>query len=169
MKQKFKDLIKKHFLVAEIRSREGVLHFRRWRLLSGSWGNIYLHAIYKSDEDGHLHDHPWDYTSICLKGSFIEQVPGIREVFNGNIIKTYVYNHVSPFKVIRRNAEAFHKLYRLKSPVVYTLFFTGSRRKEWGYDVAGEWIEFNRYRKLKRDGGLASFEAGLIQFKKEAA
>ncbi len=41
------------FLVKEIKSKAGELHFRRWRLLQLPFFAIYIHGIYKSDEDLH--------------------------------------------------------------------------------------------------------------------
>ena len=78
-------------------------HFREWlpRLLSGQphqiiphaadpylkrWYviprnpvlNIYVHQFLRSDDDRALHDHPWWFASIMLKGAYVEtsQQPG---------------------------------------------------------------------------------------------
>lgn len=51
-------IIRKFFLVKEIISKEGEVHFRRYRLLATPWFNIYIHNIRRSDEDIHMHDHP---------------------------------------------------------------------------------------------------------------
>ena len=59
-------------LVKEIRSKKGELHFKRWRILSTPWFNIFLHFINRADEDKDLHDHPWSFWSIILKGGYIE-------------------------------------------------------------------------------------------------
>ena len=59
--------------VLEIKSSAGELHFRRWKILSTKWFNIYLHKLYKSDKDLYLHDHPWNYVSWILQGSLLEK------------------------------------------------------------------------------------------------
>jgi hypothetical protein len=66
-----KKIIKKLFLAKEIISKEGVLHFRRWRIIECLLFNIYIHKIYVKDND--LHDHPWNYFSLILSGSYIEK------------------------------------------------------------------------------------------------
>src|SRR5271157_1654536 len=65
-------IIRKLFLIKEIISQKGQVHFRRYRLLSTPWFNVYLHQILKSDEDRHFHDHPWSFFSFLLKGSYRE-------------------------------------------------------------------------------------------------
>lgn len=130
-----KKLIRKIFLRKEIISKKGELHFRRWGIDAFIFG-IYIHQIYKADEDKHLHDHPWDYISICLKGSFMEEC--VKKV---NIIK--------PGNVIIRKANSFHKIKDMITPAVTTLFMTGPRRRKWGYDVNDKWVEGSIYHKIK--------------------
>ena len=36
--------------------------------------NIFVHKFLKSDRD-HLHDHPWPYFTLILKGGYYEWVP----------------------------------------------------------------------------------------------
>lgn len=135
----------KLFLVKEIISKEGELHFRRWRIISTPWFSIYVHGIYKADEEAHMHDHPWNYTSITLSGYFSEKT-----------IKPYgaMIQFIKPFTRISRKAESLHKIQTLHSKSVFTLFFTGRRRREWGYDVNGKWIDNVTYRKLKNENKL---------------
>ncbi len=60
------------FMVKEIVSKKGVVHFRRFRIIETPWFNLYLHKIYESDNEKHLHDHPFSFTSLVLKGSYKE-------------------------------------------------------------------------------------------------
>lgn len=128
-------------LIKEIKSKDGVVHFRRWQLLKTPWFDIFIHGIYKADEDEHLHDHPWDYFSIVLWGSYIERVRG------GNNVQSFMTTS-------HRKAEHTHKILSLKSEKVFTLFFAGKRRRDWGYWVRGTWIDNVTYRKLKNSGDL---------------
>lgn len=130
----FRNLIRKVFLRKEIISKKGELHFRRWGIDAFIFG-IYIHQIYKPDEDKHLHDHPWDYISFCLKGSFMEE--GEKYV---SIIKSGSF--------IIRKANKFHKIKEVIEPST-TLFITTSRRRRWGYNVNGRWVEGERYHKIK--------------------
>lgn len=136
-------IFRKLFLIKEIKSREGVVHFRRWRIIETPWFAIYVHGIYKADEDQHMHDHPWDYTSIILRGFFHERVPTTPGRYESVLL--------SPWKCVRRKAEQFHKIEQLHTPSVYTLFFTGKRRREWGYNTERGWVDHKTYRKQKHN------------------
>lgn len=126
-------------LIKEIRSKEGNLHFKRWQILKTRWFSIYLHGIYSEDKDKHLHNHPWDYTSIVLKGKYIEETPkGINKLYPG--------------KIVSRNGLDYHKILKLQTKSVYTLFFVSPIKRHWGYLVNGEWVHHEIYRERKRNG-----------------
>lgn len=132
-----------------IKSKEGVLHFKRFAIIECKLFNIYIHWIYKADEDEHLHDHPWNYTSIVLSGKFWEAVKNTKENEN-----KYEMNNLSSGSISSQKAERTHKVYMLLSKKIITLFFTGPRFREWGYDVDGKWIDNVTYRKMKNEGKL---------------
>jgi hypothetical protein len=128
-------------LIKEIKSKAGDVHFKRWEILKTRWGSIWLHAIYKADTDKHLHNHPWDFTSIVLKGSYIEQTQkGI--------------NFQRPGKINVRDGSEYHKILQMETPVVYTLFFASKPKRLWGYDVDGRFIDHETYREMKNKGEL---------------
>ncbi|MEO6305470.1 MAG: hypothetical protein ABIP51_20070 [Bacteroidia bacterium] len=135
------NLINKYFLVKEIKSKEGIVHFRRWRILSTPLLKIYFHGIYMADEDAHLHNHPWNYWSVSVKGRFIEKTS------NG-------FKYVPPFKIIKRKAEQFHSINLLLTKKVFTFFVAFGKKRDWGYDVNGTWVDHITYRKLKNSGKL---------------
>ena len=129
-------------LVREIKSKDGVLHFRRWRIFSIGNFSANIHAIYKADSDKHLHSHPWSFLNIVLKGRYTERLPGDK------------LNKRRPLNIALRKAEAYHKIESVQTPVVYTLNFMWGKRKEWGYDVDGKFVQHEEYRKLKNEGKL---------------
>ncbi|MCV7175095.1 hypothetical protein [Mycolicibacterium sphagni] len=46
---------------------------RRWYLLPKTkWFKVYLHQFVRSDDDRALHDHPWSFTSLVLRGGYDE-------------------------------------------------------------------------------------------------
>ena len=126
-------------LIKEIKSKDGVVHFRRWELIKTRWFSIWLHGIYEADKDLHLHNHPWDYKSVVLKGSYIE------ETNDGQ-------NTLKPGTFTSRNGAQFHKIKKLLTKKVYTLFMVSPVRRDWGYIVNGRFIQHEDYRKLKRGG-----------------
>lgn len=128
--------------VKEIISKDGVLHFRRWRVISTPWFAIYIHAIYKADEDLHLHNHPWNFWSLVLKGSYTERLPNFK--LNPRFAWTSAY----------RQRDQFHKIEDLHSPVVWTFNVMWNFRDTWGYEVRGKYVDHNTYREMKRNKSI---------------
>lgn len=141
----FEKIIRRFFLVKEIISRAGQVHFRRYRLLQTPWFAVYVHQICRSDEDPDPHDHPWDFSSVILEGAYEESSwypPNFDKVQH----KTYYTGDV-----IEHKAEDAHKI-RLKSHEVWTLVFTSGRNRYWGYQTKAGWIGHEEYRQLKNEG-----------------
>lgn len=54
------------------------LYLRRFYIWRSSWigknfGDLYLHKIYRSDNDPDPHDHPWDFRTFILKGGYTDE------------------------------------------------------------------------------------------------
>lgn len=59
-----------------IRNDDGVPYMVR-RAINTRFGGVKLHHILRSDDDRDLHDHPWSFLSIVLKGGYFEHRPAI--------------------------------------------------------------------------------------------
>ena len=123
--------------VKEIRSKKGELHFKRFAIIETKLFSVYIHFIYKSDEDD-IHNHPWDFISIPLKGFYYELLE------DGKVLKN---------KFSIRKAKEYHKILSIpreqELPII-TLFFTGKKYNDWGYKLKdGSEITNSEYRKLK--------------------
>jgi len=92
----------------EIISKDGVLHFRRWKIILTPWFAIYIHAIYKADEDKHLHNHPWNFWSFVLKGSYTERLPNFK--LNPRFAGTHQYRDTWGYEVNKKFVD--HETYR---------------------------------------------------------
>lgn len=144
---------KKLFLIKEIKSQLGELHFQRYRIIETKWFNIYVHYIAKSDEDKHMHDHPWDFISIILWGGYAEILKKVWWKTTNEIEKIeYNVKTYKPISIIHRPANDFHQITLLKP--TFTLVFTGPRKRTWGYltvsDWTGyKWIDNVTYRNMK--------------------
>lgn len=88
-----------------------------------------IHQILRSDADRHLHDHPWDYTSVILRGCYIEEraIPG--GDYHGRLTEKTMYKAGS---VIQRVAADAHKLVLPDGPV-WSLFISGPYVQRWGF------------------------------------
>jgi len=126
-------------LIKEIKSKSDELHFRRWRVISLPWFSIYIHGIYKADEDEYLHNHPWNIWTMILWGGYFEKLRG------GN------YRLRTPGHMTYSNTKAFHKISEMHKSPTYTLAVVGRRKdKEWGYMVDKRFIDHKTFRKNKR-------------------
>ena len=109
--------------------------------------NVTLHKIVRSD-DPIMHDHPWGYMTVVLKGGYWEHTP----VFNddGKIL-TEFQTWRGPGSIIKRKAGEYHWL-ELDESVgpATTLFFMGRQKREWGFLVQTKkglhrWIKWTDY------------------------
>jgi len=141
------NIIRYFFLVKEIISKEGHVHFRRYRLLETPWLKIYIHQICRSDMEMDSHDHPWNFSSVILKGAYQED-SWYSPYFDKRNINTYYLGDV-----IEHNAADAHKL-TLLSKEVWTLVFAYGRNRYWGYQTKAGWIGHKEYRQLKNEGKL---------------
>ena len=109
--------------------------------------NLTLHKIVKSD-DPILHDHPWPFLTIILKGGYYEHTPLYGN--DGQIIGE-LCQWRGPGSIIRRRAKDFHWL-ELDESVgpATTLFFMGRQQRDWGFLVnrtkqKTQWIQWEHY------------------------
>lgn len=118
---------------------EGNRYLLRWWLRRDpERGNIYLHQVLRDDDDRALHDHPWDSTSIILRGTMKEVLKdGPRMLEAGSI--TF------------REAEVAHRLEIAAGPV-WSLFLTGPKKREWGFHCPNGWRHWTVYTDPATDG-----------------
>lgn len=138
-------LIRKLFLVKEIKSKAGVVHFQRYRLLNTPWLKIYVHKICQSDQDRHMHDHPWNFVSLLLSGSYREYSavsPRWQDV------KERV---IAAGRMVRHHHTDAHRI-RLLTPHVWSLVFAYGKTRPWGYQTERGWMEHEEYRQWKNAG-----------------
>ena len=133
------------FLTRTIRSREGVLHFRRWRLLSLPWFRIYIHEIHERDLDAHRHNHPWNFASLILRGGYAER---FQDGLGG-------VNWFRPWDWNVKEAAEYHQIEELfnGAPTI-SLVFAWGRYRPWGYLTKVGFMEQEEYRTKKNAGTL---------------
>lgn len=108
-------------------------YLRRWWIVprNGSC-NIYLHHILKSDIDRALHDHPWPNTSFLLSGRYIEHTP------EGQFVRI-------AGDLVTREATTLHRLEVIAGEPVISLFMTGPKVREWGFDCPNGWVHWKDF------------------------
>lgn len=142
-----KDWFNKIFLTKEIRSKEGELHFLRYRLFSCPWLRLYIHKICKSDEDAHLHTHPWNFYSFILKGGYKQRVKAHPMDFYEHDIEEY-----GPLQVVHMTRYEGHHIHLVEP--TWTFVIAYGSYGPWGYLTKDGFIDHKRYRELKNSGNL---------------
>ena len=110
--------------------------------------NVTLHKIVRSD-DPIMHDHPWPYLTIVLKGGYWEHTPLITKD-GRNIGDTTKWR--GPGSIIWRKAKELHWLELDNDEPATTLFFMGPQQREWGFVVKDnrgrdKWVKWTEFLK----------------------
>jgi hypothetical protein len=117
-------------------------YLTRWRVVQTPWFGLYLHRMDGPDPRPTLHDHPWHFLSIVLRGGYVERRldPLTMEVDEGHVVRRV--NHV--------HAKDAHSIRRLLRTPTWTLLLVGKRVRTWGYiepeDGWWRWTEFDMHR-----------------------
>lgn len=99
--------------------------------------NIFLHKFLKSDPDV-IHDHPWNYITVIIKGGYWEYVPRYNHL--GIIIgEEKLWRGAG--HVRRCSAESYHRIEIESNVECWTVFIPGIKRREWGFlNHNGDWL-----------------------------
>lgn len=109
---------------------DGKPYLVRWNLFECRWFSIKLHRILISDDDC-LHDHPWSFISIILRGGYVEQ--------SEKSFKLYGVG-----SILFRKATWKHRLI-IYQPAT-TLVITFKRVRSWGFWTKQGWIHWANYK-----------------------
>lgn len=126
----------------------------RWNLFGlgedSKFFSIKIHKIIKSDHEC-LHDHPWWFISILLKGQYKEW----RNINNGDYYSGLELRHepksdtniggriYKAGSILIRPANWAHRL-EVTEPC-YTLVFTFKKIRDWGFITKGGWKFWQEY------------------------
>jgi len=97
--------------------------------------NVFLHNFHKGDLDD-LHDHPWPYFTLILRGGYWETTP-----------EGTFWRKPGHFRVC--GPDSLHRIKLEPNTNVWTLFIPGPHLREWGFMRKGEWVQHETYLKEK--------------------
>ena len=149
-----------YFHLPDYMNRYWVLKPRWW-----TFGcSIRVHQILRSDDDRHLHDHPWAFMTVILRGGYTEvleqavveysQLNGLApsrwrmvewQVLPGPFLLRAFGRRCKPGSVIFHRARDAHRLIVPPGRHAWTLFFMGPRRQEWGFYTEEGKVPWNVY------------------------
>jgi len=103
--------------------------------------NVFLHKFLKSDPDD-VHDHPWPYATLILRGGYWEWTPQFDESGHrcGEISKWR-----SAGSLRFASAKSYHRIELDPAVECWTLFMPGRKQREWGFLSKGKWIQGEKY------------------------
>ncbi len=128
--------------------------------------NVFLHNFHRSDPDD-LHDHPWPYCTLILKGGYWEWIP----VYGDSILTTHDKFDIVEEPIITGErkvwrgpghfryspANSYHRIELEEGVDCWTLFMPGPQRREWGFLThknwdfkTFDWVHYTKYIERKK-------------------
>jgi hypothetical protein len=105
--------------------------------------NVFLHKFLKGDPDD-VHDHPWGYFTLILKGGYYEWIPQFNEL-GEKVGETRYWRGPGHFRSCRPNS--YHRIELDPGVTAWTLFMPFKKVREWGFLVKNKWIHNEDYLK----------------------
>ncbi len=142
------------------RGDDGSVYLNRWGFEVDRIGGIFLHHIEAPDPGVELHDHPWAFWSLVLKGSYdeersrrgvapalaaraerMEAMPAIEYVPRGRRMSRPRWSWK------KLGVDECHRIVQVNGPV-WTLVVRGPRRQPWGFFLPSGWVDEHAYEAL---------------------
>ncbi len=130
-------------------------YLQRYYLSKFGHEAYFLHCFAESDLDG-LHDHPWPWERLILRGSYYEEHHDGTRTLCG------------PGDFAAKSARELHRVQLIDAPV-WTLFYHGKRERDWGFqhltrgpvpDTGTTWTHF--WEKVENDRQPSSRTVGWL-------
>jgi hypothetical protein len=100
--------------------------------------NIFIHRFHKGDPDD-LHDHPWPYFALILRGGYWETTPQGR-----------FWRAPGHFRLC--GAKSLHRIELEPGVDTWTLFIPGPKLREWGFMKNGDtWVDHQSYLESRKN------------------
>ena len=151
----------------------GDTFFIRYDLFKTRWGSLYLHEFKRSDHDRCLHDHPWPFTTLILRGGYWDVLPvenkgrklvwfGIgwfwrswcrrdpmRDVGYGGFDNWQLAKQErlwrNPGYLGRYSAEHAHRIeVDPTKPLPWSLVWVGKKSRPWGFWGPAGWVPWRK-------------------------
>ncbi len=150
-----KQIIAFFYLYSEIWVAK-VLYMRRWRFMPDWLPGFRVHNILQSDDDRALHDHPFSFLTVILKGGYYEYLSDYSKKWHG-----------AP-AILWRPATTLHRIelleehhrgggwegvptFTTKLMPAWTLVFRSRYFRPWGFMTKSGWVDARQFI-TKREG-----------------
>lgn len=148
-------------------THDGRTFLDRWGLCHERWGGFYVHHIAGPDPGKDLHDHPWAFVTIILRGGYTEHYARCPDGPNGagryvhpskieacymaEIAERWPDTCTAGFvrrwrwlSVHRMPLGAAHRIVDAR-PGTWTLVLRGPTRRTWGFYLPTGWVAWTEY------------------------
>lgn len=122
-----------------LRRSDGLVYLHRWGLSHDRIGGVLLHRMDAPDPGIDLHDHPWWFVSIIIKGGYVEARASNRQPNEQAWITR------KPWSVKTMRLDECHTITSLLTKHSWSLVLKGPRRRSWGFYVNEEWMPESVY------------------------
>lgn len=119
------------------------LYMRRFYIFKIKGYAMFIHKIYRSDEDRWLHDHPWPFITVVLKNGYMEELPEWRTEYMFSCKR--IFKTVKAISVLRHSATDLHRLHLIGGNPTWSLFMHGKRVRDWGFMTEDGWVSHKEY------------------------
>lgn len=103
---------------------KGSPYLIRWRVIQTPYAALYLHKFLRGDSDPFVHDHPWNFISIVLRGGYVE-------MRRNNMTHKVYPRHVKHINVMHTHDA--HYISTLDRVPTWSLLLVGRRVRTWGF------------------------------------
>jgi hypothetical protein len=140
-----------------LRRDDGEVYLERWGLelgRKGRFGGVFVHHMNAPDPGADLHDHPWWFFSIILKGSYDEQRALTRTPHKTECRLRKRFSIGSTARTL------CHTIFAVE-PGTWTLVVHGPRRGDWGFYTPEGWTYHENYDYARRGVALEAHEGAV--------
>lgn len=142
-----------------LRRADGRVYLNRWGVQHPRLGAIFLHRMDAPDPGIDLHDHPWTFVTVILKGGYVEQRANIRHAVaqawhaeNGVLLARGRTVTLRPGSVKMMRLDECHTIFRLLKEQSWSLVLAGPVRCKWGFYTPDGYLDEKRYDETVRAG-----------------
>jgi hypothetical protein len=120
---------------------------------------VRLHCIMASDHDRDLHNHPFDYTTLILRGGYVENYRNVAPWGDpsdpeADELGPTFCRLTLPGNLYTGRRRTYHRIAVLPSPT-WTLFMMRPTNHEWGFLTDDGYVNSHEYfGRARRDGAL---------------
>lgn len=125
-----------------LRRADGRVYLDRWGFEWKALGGIFLHHMTAPDPGYDLHNHPWSFLSLVLKGGYSE------DYSENHSVRLQRWKPWSIHFFPRRGRHRVVSLRDGKSS--WSIIIHGPNTREWGFFVDGQWLPARVYEGTSR-------------------